>query len=158
MRDSGFFVHQALSQRLVEAMEARWEAHQVEEVMGARETEAVVTVRPSLGHLTPEISHSLIQCSGGSGGGDPRLPPALATILLAAGRTVESFPADFASALLSGKVTVEILKRFLEFEANFFAKFVWGIQGFRERLLADPSFPIKLAIECGIGVMSYLRE
>ncbi len=37
-------------------------------------------------------------------GGDSRLPPALAAILLAAGRSVESFPADFASALLSGKV------------------------------------------------------
>lgn len=51
-------------------------------------------------------------------------------------------------------MTVEILKRFLEMEANFFAKLVWGIQGFRERLLADPSFPIKLAIECGIGVVT----
>lgn len=26
--------------------------------------------------------------------------------------------------------------------------------GFRERLLADPSFPIKVAIECGIGVVT----
>ena len=95
----------------------------------------------------------------GGDSGPGSLDPALATILLAAGRKVESFPSDFASALLSGKVrtqmqiylplllhsaeglkshkvmiciiqvTVEILKRYLEMESNFFAKFVWGIQG-----------------------------
>ncbi|GAX75459.1 hypothetical protein CEUSTIGMA_g2902.t1 [Chlamydomonas eustigma] len=92
--------------------------------------------------------------SGGSSGGDSRLDPALATILLAAGRKVESFPSDFAAALLAGKVTADILKRFLEMEANFLLKLVWGIQGFRERLLGDPSFPIKVAIECGIGVVT----
>ncbi len=32
------------------------------------------------------------------------MDPALAAILFAAGRKVESFPADFAAALLSGKV------------------------------------------------------
>ena len=26
--------------------------------------------------------------------------------------------------------------------------------GFRERLLGDPSFPVKVAIECGIGVVT----
>lgn len=92
---------------------------------------------------------------GGSGapGGQP-LDPAIAAILAAAGRSVESFPADFASALLAGKVTPEILKRFLELESNFFVKLVWGMQGFRERLLGDPSFPVKVAIECGIGVVT----
>lgn len=28
------------------------------------------------------------------------------------------------------------------------------LAGFRERLLGDPSFPIKVAIECGIGVVT----
>jgi hypothetical protein len=26
--------------------------------------------------------------------------------------------------------------------------------GFRERLMGDPSFPVKVAIECGIGVVT----
>ncbi len=29
--------------------------------------------------------------------------------------------------------------------------------GFRERLLGDPSFPVKVAIECGIGVVTKVR-
>ncbi|KAL6763976.1 hypothetical protein V8C86DRAFT_1783279 [Haematococcus lacustris] len=75
-------------------------------------------------------------------------------LALLAGRAVESFPPDFASALLSNKVTLEILQRYLQLEQNFWAKLVWGIQGFRERLLGDPSFPVKVAIECGIGVVT----
>jgi len=82
------------------------------------------------------------------------MDPTVAALLAAAGRAVDSFPADFAAALLAGKVTPDILKRYLSLESNFFAKFVWGIQGFRERLLGDPSFPVKVAIECGIGVVT----
>mmetsp|Transcript_18053 Transcript_18053/g.50530 ORF Transcript_18053/g.50530 Transcript_18053/m.50530 type:complete len:412 (+) Transcript_18053:176-1411(+) len=101
---------------------------------------------------------------GGGGGGDGKgqpsggqpMDPKIAAILAAAGRTAESFPPDFAGALLAGRVTPEILKRFLELESNFFIKLVWGIQGFRERLLGDPSFPVKVAIECGIGVCTKL--
>lgn len=74
--------------------------------------------------------------------------------MLAAGRTLDSMPADFAKAMLQGKVTVELLKRYFSLESNFFLKFVWGIQGFRERLLADPSFPVKVGIECGIGIVT----
>jgi hypothetical protein len=116
--------------------------------------------------------------------------------MLAAGRTLDSMPADFAQAMLEGKVTVELLKRYFSMESNFFLKFVWGIQGewtllshlssfltqnftsesthpplassltpsppppplppagFRERLLGDPSFPVKVGIECGIGVVT----
>lgn len=29
--------------------------------------------------------------------------------------------------------------------------------GFRERLLGDPSFPVKVAIECGIGIVTKVR-
>lgn len=82
------------------------------------------------------------------------MDPAIVAMLAAAGRAVESFPSDFSAALLAGKVTPDILKRFLELEANFFAKMVWGMQGFRERLLGDPSFPVKVGIECGIGVVT----
>jgi len=91
---------------------------------------------------------------GGEGGSDDNMDPAVATALLAAGRTVESFPKDFATGLLSGKVTVELLERYLAMEKNFFLRFVWGFQGMRERLLADPSFPVKMGIECGIGIFT----
>lgn len=90
--------------------------------------------------------------SGGSEGssGGKKLDPRIVALL--AGRSVDSFPADFAQALVAGKVTPEVLIRYLELEANIFFKLVWGIQGFRERLLGDPSFPVKVAIELVIGV------
>ena len=43
-----------------------------------------------------------------AGGDSGSLDPALVTILLAAGRKVESFPSDFATALLSGKVRTQM--------------------------------------------------
>ncbi|KAG1670209.1 hypothetical protein FOA52_014985 [Chlamydomonas sp. UWO 241] len=46
--------------------------------------------------------------SGGSGagssGGGGGIDPAVATLLAAVGRAADSFPADFAAALMSGKV------------------------------------------------------
>lgn len=50
-------------------------------------------------------------------------------ILAAAGKSVDSFPADFKLGLLAGKVTPDILKRYLMFEQNWLAKPVWGIAG-----------------------------
>lgn len=97
---------------------------------------------------------------GGDGGGgnngpqgQPNKPSGeIAAILAAAGRSVDSFPSDFAAALLAGKVSPEILKRWLELESNFLLKFFWGVDGIRERLLADPSFFMKVAIEVVIGM------
>ncbi|PNH01974.1 hypothetical protein TSOC_012090 [Tetrabaena socialis] len=90
---------------------------------------------------------------GSSGDGGKPMDPKIVAMLAAAGRSVDSFPADFKLGLLGNKVTPEILERFFSMESNFFAKMVWGIDGFRERLLGDPSFPVKLAIEIGIGVV-----
>ena len=56
--------------------------------------------------------------------------------------------------ILVAQIEANILERYLELEANALVKPVWGIQGFRERLLADPSFPAKVGIECGIGVIT----
>lgn len=103
--------------------------------------------------------------NGGGGGGDgnsssggrpQQPPPELAAILAAAGRTADSFPADFANAMFNGKVTPEILTRWLEMESNWFLKLFWGFEGCRERLLADPSFLVKVAIEVCIGVCTKL--
>nr|QKY15094.1 RETICULATa-RELATEd chloroplastic-like isoform a (C2E21) [Polytomella parva] len=89
---------------------------------------------------------------GSSNGENKNINPAILELLAAAGRTIDSFPEDFKNGLLNNKVTPEILKRYFELEKSLFGRMVWGIQGFRERLLADPSFPVKLAIELGIGV------
>ncbi|EFJ52087.1 hypothetical protein VOLCADRAFT_79235 [Volvox carteri f. nagariensis] len=81
------------------------------------------------------------------------MDPKIVALLAAAGRSVDSFPADFKLGLLTNRVTPEILQRYFSMEANFLARLVWGIDGFRERLLADPSFFVKLGIEIGIGVV-----
>eukprot|EP00798_Chlamydomonas_sp_ICE-L_P007664 gene7664-820_t len=53
--------------------------------------------------------------------------------------------------VLSGrKVSPEQLHRYLEMESHFLYRFVWGWQGLRERLLADPSFTAKMSIEVGL--------
>lgn len=52
-----------------------------------------------------------------SGGGKP--DPAVMAMLLGMGRALSSFPADFAAAISSGKVNVDILKRYLDLEAKF---------------------------------------
>lgn len=70
--------------------------------------------------------------NGGQGGdGEQKKGPSpeLMAIMAAAGKTVDSFPADFKLGLLAGKVTPEILKRYLMFESNWLAKPVWGIAG-----------------------------
>eukprot|EP00878_Enallax_costatus_P011526 GHUV01012032.1.p1 GENE.GHUV01012032.1~~GHUV01012032.1.p1 ORF type:complete len:205 (+),score=54.90 GHUV01012032.1:447-1061(+) len=89
--------------------------------------------------------------NGSSGKGDS-MDPALIALLAAAGKSASSLPADMSTALFNGKVTAEILQRYLELESKFFLGWLLNFPGFRERLLADPSFLVKLAIEVGIGV------
>ncbi|KAG1671813.1 hypothetical protein FOA52_000190 [Chlamydomonas sp. UWO 241] len=79
------------------------------------------------------------------------LDPEVEKLLVGAGRRVESFAPEFSGALGDGRVTPAVLARYLELEGGP-AQVVWWSQGFRERLLADPSFPVKVGIECGIGV------
>lgn len=91
---------------------------------------------------------------GGSGpegaGGSP--DPAVTALLLTAGRSLGSLPSDLAAGILAGKVGVEIVKRYLELEGQLLLRWLLGFAGFRERLLADPAFLAKVAIECGIGI------
>ena len=60
---------------------------------------------------------------------DGAIDPVLWELLAAQGRVVESFHGDFSTALLSGRVTADVLSRYLELEANLLVKLVWGIQG-----------------------------
>ncbi|KAF6255296.1 hypothetical protein COO60DRAFT_1471217 [Scenedesmus sp. NREL 46B-D3] len=80
------------------------------------------------------------------------MDPALVALLAAAGKSASSLPADMAAAITKNKVTAEILQRYLEMEASLLLGWLLKFPGFRERLLADPSFLTKLAIEVGIGV------
>ncbi|KAK9816542.1 hypothetical protein WJX72_001744 [[Myrmecia] bisecta] len=91
---------------------------------------------------------------GGGGGG-----AGAGALLMSLGRSADSFPADFAAALKAGKVSKELLQRYLDLESNFFLRLFLPIQGFRERLLGDPQFPVKVAIEVAIGMtMKILAE
>ena len=62
----------------------------------------------------------------------------------AAGRTIESLPADIAAAVESAKISPKLLERFLALDASVFLKPFLAIQGFRERLMADPTFFAKV--------------
>lgn len=90
--------------------------------------------------------------SGGSSGKGDGVDPTLLALLAAAGKSAGSLPPDMAVALTTGKMTLEVLKRYIELENKFFIGWLMKFPGFRERLLADPSFLVKLAIECGIGI------
>ena len=70
-------------------------------------------------------------------------------MLLAAGRALESLPPDLAAALTAGKVSQEILNRYISMSASALLAPLMKIPGFRDRLLADPQFFVKVAIEVG---------
>lgn len=93
--------------------------------------------------------------AGGMGGGSGAQDP-VALLLAAAGKTAADFPADFAVGLTSGKVTLEVLQRYLELQGKVGVSFLMQFPGFRERLLADPAFLAKLGIELGIGICTKL--
>lgn len=80
------------------------------------------------------------------------MDPTVTAILVGAGRTVQSFPDDFSSALIAGKVSKTILERYITMEQNVVLRLFFRLAGFRERLLADPGFLFKVAVECGIGL------
>eukprot|EP00898_Chlorokybus_atmophyticus_P008359 jgi/Chlat1/8524/Chrsp80S07816 len=88
--------------------------------------------------------------SGGEGGAKPT---ELSAALAKASRTLDSLPADLAAALSDGRVPVSVLHRYLSMETKWF-KFLLNFGGFRERLLADNLFLVKVGIECGVGVFT----
>jgi hypothetical protein len=98
---------------------------------------------------------------GGSEGGDSgrgaaadaaSAAAAVAALLSAAGRSAAALPPDFAAALAAGRLAPEVLRRYLALEQSAVQAWLMKFPGFRERLLADPGFLVKVAIECGIGV------
>lgn len=95
-------------------------------------------------------------CSRPSGDGEPSSE--VKDALAAAGKKLESFPADFAAALAAGRVSLTALTTWLALEKNPLYRVLLfrGGQGFRERLLGDSLFLNKLAIEVGVGVCTKL--
>lgn len=87
---------------------------------------------------------------GGKSGG---LNEAL-LLLAQAGRSLESVPADLASAIKEGKIPASVVERFLELEKSPFMRWLLQFGGFKERLLADDLFLAKVGFECGVGVFT----
>lgn len=81
--------------------------------------------------------------NGGHGG---------AALVLAAGRTLESLPLDIGQAVQKGTIPADMLKRYLDMSSSPIIAWLMQFGGFRERLLADPGFLVKVAIEVGIGI------
>lgn len=65
----------------------------------------------------------------------------------------EGLPNDLATSLKSGRVPAEVLQRYTDLSKQPINSFFMNFgSGFRERLLADPGFMIKVGIEVGIGI------
>ncbi|GKU88587.1 hypothetical protein SLEP1_g2833 [Rubroshorea leprosula] len=98
---------------------------------------------------------------GGGGGGDDGDDDAASRnrneailVLAEVGRSLESLPKDLAAAIQAGRVPGSIVKRYFELEQSPIMRWLLNFGGFKERLLADDLFLVKVAIECGVGIFT----
>lgn len=70
------------------------------------------------------------------------------------GRSLDSLPLDLAEAVRDGKVTGEIITRFVNLEKSPLFRWLMNFGGFKERLLADDLFLAKVLMECGVGIFT----
>ncbi|KAK8950014.1 hypothetical protein KSP40_PGU012424 [Platanthera guangdongensis] len=81
----------------------------------------------------------------------------IARVMNAAGRRRGALPQDLQNGLDLGVVSPEILQNFFDLEKYpIIAELIHRFQGFRERLLADPKFLHRLAIEESISITTSL--
>ncbi|XP_077212699.1 protein RETICULATA-RELATED 5, chloroplastic-like [Tasmannia lanceolata] len=81
----------------------------------------------------------------------------IARVMNAAGRRRDALPQDLQKGLDLGLVSPEALKDFFDLEQYpLIAELTHRFQGFRERLLADPKFLHRLAIEEAISITTTL--
>ncbi|PNT71063.1 hypothetical protein BRADI_2g22466v3 [Brachypodium distachyon] len=81
----------------------------------------------------------------------------IARVMNAAGRRPEALPQDLQKGLDLGVVSPEILQNFFDLEKYpVIDELIHRFQGFRERLLADPKFLQRLAIEEAISITTTL--
>lgn len=81
----------------------------------------------------------------------------ISQVMNAAGWRQEALPQDLQKGLDLGVVSPEILQNFFDLEQYpLMAELIHRFQGFRERLLADPKFLHRLAIEEAISITTTL--
>ncbi|KAJ0975535.1 hypothetical protein J5N97_017500 [Dioscorea zingiberensis] len=81
----------------------------------------------------------------------------IARVMNAAGRKREALPQDLQKGLDLGVISPEILQNFFDLEKYpLIAELIHRFQGFRERLLVDPKFLHRLAIEEVISITTTL--
>uniref|UniRef100_A0A0A8XU89 Haem-binding uptake Tiki superfamily ChaN domain-containing protein n=1 Tax=Arundo donax TaxID=35708 RepID=A0A0A8XU89_ARUDO len=81
----------------------------------------------------------------------------IARVMNAARRRPEALPQDLQKGIDLGVVSPEILQNFFDLEKYpVMAELIHRFQGFRERLLADPKFLQRLAIEEAISITTTL--
>ncbi|XP_072996860.1 protein RETICULATA-RELATED 5, chloroplastic-like [Typha latifolia] len=81
----------------------------------------------------------------------------IARVMNAAGQRREALPQDLQQGLDLGLVSPEILQNFFDLEQYpLISELIHQFQGFRERLLADPKFLHRLAIEEAISITTTL--
>ncbi|CAL9765312.1 unnamed protein product [Musa acuminata subsp. burmannicoides] len=81
----------------------------------------------------------------------------IARVMNAAGQRREALPQDLQKGLDLGIVSPEILQNFFDLEQYpLISELIHRFQGFRERLLADPKFLHRLAIEEAISITTTL--
>ncbi|GFP86582.1 hypothetical protein PHJA_000802000 [Phtheirospermum japonicum] len=81
----------------------------------------------------------------------------IARVMNAAGRKREALPQDLQNGLDLGLVSPEVLQNFFDLERYpVISELTHRFQGFRERLLADPKFLHRLAIEEAISITTTL--
>ncbi|CAK8566430.1 unnamed protein product [Lathyrus sativus] len=77
----------------------------------------------------------------------------IARVMNAAGQRRDALPQDLQKGIDLGLVSPEVLQNFFDLEKYpLLSELTHRFQGFRERLLADPKFLYRLAIEEGISV------
>ncbi|KAI3458482.1 hypothetical protein Pfo_015145 [Paulownia fortunei] len=81
----------------------------------------------------------------------------IARVMNAAGRKRDALPQDLQNGLDLGLVSPEVLQNFFDLEQYpIISELTYHFQGFRERLLADPKFLNRLAIEEAISITTTL--
>ncbi|KAL1544810.1 Protein RETICULATA-RELATED 6, chloroplastic [Salvia divinorum] len=81
----------------------------------------------------------------------------IARVMNAAGRNRDALPQDLQNGLDLGLVSPEVLQNFFDLEQYpIISELTNRFQGFRERLLADPKFLNRLAIEEAISITTTL--
>lgn len=81
----------------------------------------------------------------------------IARVMNAAGRKRDALPQDLQKGLDLGLVSPETLQNFFDLEQYpLIAELIHRFQGFRERLLADPKFLHRLAIEEALSITTTL--